>query len=482
MATTYVKKGGSGGGTSWSDAYGTIQQGLTGAGDGTVHVGRGIYEEGGLTWGDTGGSSSTVNVYGYGEVIFEGATTVSGRCFKYGEYVDSHVLNIYDITFRGYTDSVFSIESNSGVEYLNVRAYRCKFIKCGYVLRPYFGASTGTDQRHSYIKLEDCICDNVTTVCSVHPSRGIAGPLLRRPIAYFSGNIFYNCDKIITDNGWGTSNTVDTYNINVEKDMGNIYYNVGTLFESSQYPVRFGGTFWGANAGNRAHVDNFYYNVTNYIVDPSGSVTSVSGLQSYVNGREGWSGVYDNSYTTDPLPVTYGSLNNLLSWKENSPAWSNDTTYASKFGPIEFSHTMSNAYQSDGTWSIVSAPVASLGTAWAMIDSASNSITKVGGGFEGSGILVSPVIDFDKQRRIKKINFVAKEDSPTHVIDSYNSTPSSAPNKQEVEYRSSSTTFNQNDVAIPWSTTLANEDISGSGLYGRYLQIKLTQRNDGVGG
>jgi hypothetical protein len=304
-----------------------------------------------------------------------------------------------------------------------------------------------------------------------------------RPIAYFSGNIFYNCDKIITDNGWGASNTVDTYNINVEKDMGNIYYNVGTLFESSQYPVRFGGTAWGSNLGTKAHVDNFYYNVTNYIVDPSGSVTSVAGLQSYVNGREGWSGVYDNCYTTDPLPVTYGSLNKFLSWKENSPAWSNDTTYASKFGPIEFSHTMSNAYQSDGTWSIVSAPVASLGTAWAMIDSASNSITKVGEGFEGSGILVSPVIDFDKQRRIKKINFVAKEDSPTHVIDSYNAAPGAVgPNKQEVEYRSSSTTFNQNDVAIPWSTTLANEDISGSGLYGRYLQIKLTQRNDGVGG
>ena len=208
----------------------------------------------------------------------------------------------------------------------------------------------------------------------------------------------------------------------------------------------------------------------------------MAGFQSYVNGREAWSGVYDNCYTTDPLPVTYGFSNNFLSWKKNSPAWSNDTTYASKFGPIEFSHTMSNTYQSDGTWAIVSAPAANLGSAWAMIDSASNSITKVGEGFEGSGILVSPVIDLDRSRRIKKISFIAKEDSPTHVIDSYNSTTSSAPNKQEVEYRSSSTTFNQNDASIPWATTLANEDITSSGLWGRYLQIKLTQRNDGVGG
>tara|TARA_Y100000590_G_scaffold456797_1_gene608114 strand:- start:2373 stop:3824 length:1452 start_codon:yes stop_codon:yes gene_type:complete len=480
----YVKKGGTGSGTSWADAYGSIATAVYNY-DGTVHIGRGVYNETGMEWGDSGGSTSTLNIYGHGEVIIDGAGGSYIECFRdpYDDGYDSHIINVYDVTFRNFPGSVFNVITNGGgLEYISIRAYRCKFINCGHVLQPTVGASSAGSQRYSFLKLVDCICDNLTTICSIPSSNGFAGPDLRRPKVYLEGNIFYNCDKIITDNGWGASNVVGTNNINVDKDMGNIYYNVGTLFESSQYPIEFGGTTWGTNLGVKGHVDNFYYDVTNYIVDSSGTVSSLSGLQSYADNEEGWSGAYDNCYTTNPLPATYGNLNNLLSWQENSPVWSNVTTYATRFGPIEFSHAMSDSYQSDGTWTLASNPASGLGTSWAMIDPSHNSITKIDGGFEGSGIIVSPVIDFDKQRRIKKINFVAKEDSPTHVIDSSNSAPAGTVNKQEVEYRISSTSFNQNDASIPWVTTLANEDITGSGLYGRYVQIKLTQRNDGVGG
>jgi len=479
----YVKKGGTGGGTSWADAMGSFSSAVYNY-DGTVHVGRGIYEVSNMEWGDTGGSAANLHIYGHGEVILEGGGNTA--CFgdPYHDGFDSDYLRFYDITFRNYSGSVFSVTSNSGgLEYLIVKAYRCKFVNCGHIVQPFCGSTNSGNQRYSRLFLEDCICDNIGTICSISATIGGAGPGIIRPKCSFHRNIFYNCNKIITDNGAGTSNVIDSDNMQVEKDSGNIYYNVGTLFESSQYPVRFNGTVWGANEAERGHVDNFYYNVTNYIVDPSGAVTSVSGLQSYVDGREGWSGAYDNCYTTDPLPVTYGPLSNFLSWEKNSPAWSNNTTRAIRFGAIEFSHTMSNNYQSDGTWAIAGVPASGLGTAWAMIDPSNNNIVKVNGGFEGSGILVSPVVDFNNVRKVKKINFVAAEDSPTRVIDSYNVAPGAVgPNKQEVEYRLSNVSFNQNDITIPWSTTLANEDIASSGLYGRYVQVKITQRTDGVGG
>lgn len=94
-----------------------------------------------------------------------------------------------------------------------------------------------------------------------------------------------------------------------------------------------------------------------------------------------------------------------------------------------------------------------------------------------SGVIESPVYDIGSVQTIIDIAYVANETWPTNMVDKDKTDV--MPNKQQVEVRADANSFVQASVSPSWITCNAHSLLTSP--VGRYVQVRLTLRNDDVG-
>lgn len=107
---------------------------------------------------------------------------------------------------------------------------------------------------------------------------------------------------------------------------------------------------------------------------------------------------------------------------------------------------------------------------------ASNNIQLAGA--STNGYARTPIIDLGSQRRIGKINIVTNLINsmyPTDVPDY--STADTQPKRITLRYRTSNSSFLDGDASPSWVEIEPNQDVN---TQGRYLQVEITLRNNGV--
>ncbi|MFA6065259.1 MAG: hypothetical protein WCW44_04885 [archaeon] len=91
-------------------------------------------------------------------------------------------------------------------------------------------------------------------------------------------------------------------------------------------------------------------------------------------------------------------------------------------------------------------------------------------------VLYSPIYDLGNSVTVTEVDLASTQYWPTNMVDATASDV--RPNYQTVELRASGSTFNQNDGVISWVEVKYNVAISA--VSGRYFQVRLTMRNNGV--
>jgi hypothetical protein len=94
-----------------------------------------------------------------------------------------------------------------------------------------------------------------------------------------------------------------------------------------------------------------------------------------------------------------------------------------------------------------------------------------------TGVIWSPVYDLGSAQYITRLNTAAIQTWSTNMIDTTKT--DSKPNYQTAEIRASLTSFNQNDGSLVWTEIKLNCPFNA--IPGRYVQIRITFRNDDVG-
>jgi hypothetical protein len=207
--------------------------------------------------------------------------------------------------------------------------------------------------------------------------------------------------------------------------------------------------------------DNQYYNVTNWKIGAN-TYTTLPQVQA-INVNYDSRSIVANPNFTD---VT----NNIFYLKSAS-------SVGSKIGAFPYGITGGASNDFDGKW-LITGSVDNSG--WYNPDGnvSKNGVT---GFFELVGGLVgviwSPVMDIGSIQSISQLDLTARDKYPYSVIDSTNADV--LPNYQTSEIRVSNTTFNQDDGVIAW-TTVKNNCAFTLTLVGRYVQLRITIRNNGV--
>ncbi len=93
------------------------------------------------------------------------------------------------------------------------------------------------------------------------------------------------------------------------------------------------------------------------------------------------------------------------------------------------------------------------------------------------GVIWSPVYDLTGTSTFSKINLATTQYWPTNVVDTTISDV--RPNAQTMEVRASNSTYNQADESPSWSEVRYNGALA-TPITGRYLQFRITMRNNGV--
>ena len=448
MATVYVNKSGNdgNGGTSHADAYLTLSVAYANAGSGgTINIGAGTYT---VTSAITTNSDVTVNGDGY--VVIDGDLGVI-------DYLDisdvgtvTHTYN--NIIFVDFAGAVFDVATQSGPVIGTFAFNDCEFHNCDVVATAIGGGNTSTTQGTIW-QFTRCQFRNITT--AVIQARTNPGRVHRHRSEWIN-NIFYNVGVVHTGD-------TEPENVEVLKDLGNIYHTVTTIFELSAATDTVADRFTGTTI---QYADNFYYSVTNYWDDTSNTHITLSAFKTAVG-----SGKYGGaSQETDPLLTD--PTNGFLMPRDDSPTIGAEQII-DRIGPFDVTKVFANAHQSAGAWTIGSSLATDAGTQWIVT---SGSITKSGNKFTGTGTLVSPVIDLGATFSLKSFRGVFNETYPTDVIDTDNNDVE--PNRKNLEYKISNSSFNQNDSGLSWTTVEFNEALVA--ISGRYVQVRLVFRSDGA--
>jgi len=216
---------------------------------------------------------------------------------------------------------------------------------------------------------------------------------------------------------------------------------------------------WNVTAATTLNANtNQYYSVTNWVKGAS-TYTTFASLQA--------AGYDTTSVVEDPGFVD--GTNNIL-------AVTNLCSLGAYIGAYPYSYVRGSNYDPDGDWNITATADAG---GWYNPD---GNVTQNGttGDFEltagTSGVIYSPVRDFTNTRTIPRATLWYDAVFPTNMIDY--STADTVPNYQTLEIRASNTSFTQAAASPSWSEVKANVDFSP--YSGRYVQVRLTLRNDDV--
>jgi len=168
--------------------------------------------------------------------------------------------------------------------------------------------------------------------------------------------------------------------------------------------------------------------------------------------------------------------NNVLSLKRATTV-GGAGIYVPYIGAVRNGFAFSTGYQAQGSWAIGNTLASDAGTQW--VSELGGISVNGNGDFQGAGVVVSPVIDLGAILTLKRIRGSFIEEYPTNVVD-FNA--DIEPNRKVIEYRISSSAFNQNtsEGTLAYSTIEINNDVSTSNFTGQYIQLRLTFRTDGV--
>jgi hypothetical protein len=444
MATIYVNKSGndSNNGSTAVLAKLTIQAGITAAGDnGTVYVGSGSYNEK-LSYTSPGSSARAPNLYADGIVTLDGSGLASGAALTINTRTSGWLIGAYTTgglwIVKNYTASgglfVFSC-NGTNVSGFTIDVSNVIFISNSNASAIQLAAG-GTGNNGSIYVHGNIFVGNFT--------RGIDGSSSSSGVTwtnYVYLNTFYNNTTHIDLSG-----TVQ----NAPQIYQNIFSTSTTAVNTKNSPTALNTNLYYSNT----HLLNI--NGSNY--DTLGAVQALGyeanrGLSQDPQFVDAANGVF--YLKADP----YGDL--------------------TQYGMYPFGHTRGENYDPDTEWDIYTSSPDN--TKWYNPDS---NVTKNGttGFFEltsgTSGVIWSPVWDLSNSQQITRVDIEANQIWPTNMVDK--TTSDVRPNYQTCEIRTNATSFNQDDGVISW--TEVKNNIAFTTMTGRYVQIRLTLRNDDVAG
>jgi hypothetical protein len=145
-------------------------------------------------------------------------------------------------------------------------------------------------------------------------------------------------------------------------------------------------------------------------------------------------------------------------------------------GAIPFGYTRGQNYDPEVSWLITSSPD---NTGWYNADG--NIQKNLSTGFFElvtglTGVIDSPVYDFEVIQLVKRIYLACNQAWPTNMIDTTNTDV--RPNYQTIEIRGSNSAFDQDDAVIAWTEVKTEQQITP--ISGRYFQLRITMRSNGV--
>lgn len=431
------------GGSSTTAAYKTIQSGLglCSSGD-TLYVGSGNYNE------TISISNISLNIYADGVVNMDGSGLGMVTPLYYYSSVNGTILNFGSSSpnsgcwfFRNYT-----VNSTNGTVclYANPSSYGAAYVNLTNVYL--FGNTNNINgvfvshgnQSTGQISLTRCIVANYSNngVWCYYPAVSSSSA------AYIFSSTFYNC---------GTALKVDNLT----------YCRVSSTY-SIYHTCTYGFVYPASPAGNYFGDFDVFYNVTHLVNYSTTNVDTLAGVQAL--GAETHGSVSDPGLVDPANGVFYITTN-------------------SSYGAFPYSAlTRGAGYNPDAKWVITGTIDGSgPGSGWYCSD---GSVTKNGttGFFELSGagptgVIWSPVFDLGSAQYVTQVNLAALQTWSTNMVDTTKT--DSKPNYQTIEIRGSLNSFNQNDGSLTWTEIKSN--MSFSGIPARYIQVKLTLRNDDIG-
>ena len=423
MTVYYVNKSGddaNGGTDPATDAKRSIKSGaaLLASSSDKLIVGSGVYQENDISVAAT--FDHVFEADGY--VVLDGE--FNSRLF-YGARWD-HVLtmtgfHLKNAVYLGYGSSYSP----------NMRLFNCRISN--------ITTSLANGASNSFISMEDC----VVTDCGRLTQNGTDGGVsLVRTLLY---------------NMTGSPLVTQPSNGNLYKVQGCIFRECpGTLFQVKNI----------STAGN--HADN-YYNCG------YGTFAIVNGVtySTLADFKAAFAG-YELGSNDDVDPLLVDPTLGILYPRSGSPVVGPGVVVP-QIGPWTRVINFCSAVQYSGDWDVQASPAADAGTKWART---SGGVAIAGTRMEGEGVVVSPVWDLGASLQIKRFMGTFSESYPSEVIDYDNS--DSAPNRKNLRYRVSDTPFNQDGSggAPAWVVHEFEEALSA--INGRYLQVELTFRTDGV--
>jgi hypothetical protein len=408
------------GGTSTTAAYLTIQgMANVAATNDSIIVGSGLYNE------KVAYSSKSISFYADGNVVLDGTGLAAGYLFN---AVQSYV------SFAGYNSvGKWIFQNNNGSAILN--CYSTLLINCTFYCSGNTYAVSCLSNANSHI-MTNCVFSGQFTN------------------AIYDSNLTYSKTVIISNcTFYNNVNSIYVYSPNATINLfNNIFSNCTTA--------------WYLLGSINAQF-NQYFNITNWKYSTT-IYTAFSGVGSVQAAGYDLSSIYADPQFTD-------AANNIFYLKSVSSIGAN-------IGAYPYGFTCGAANDVGSSWNIVgTADVSGPGTGWYNSD---GNVTKEGGtGYfilsSGSvGVVVSPVYDLGAILTISGIDLESTQLFPTNMVDTTKTDV--RPNYQTIEMRVSVTSFNQADVSPTWTEVKSNALISPL-IAGRYLQLRLTLRNDDVG-
>ena len=422
MSTYYVSKSGNdaNAGTSYALSKLTIQAALNLGTGNTIIIGAGLYNE-----KITDALIGNHNIYMDGVVILDG-TGIGNSNVAINLYPGGNILPYY-------TGGLLIVQNHIATTLMSMGEYNI-VSKISNVI---FISNSNTTcfsvgSYNNGLTFSNCVFSGFSTVFFTSGTGNIP--------CSFSNCTFYNGTTAISVNSTSTPTVTISWCI---------FSNFTTA--------------WSIGSSTRlAYLnDNQYYNVTNWKIGAN-TYTTLPQVQS-VNVNYDSRSIVANPNFTD---VT----NNIFYLKSAS-------SVGSRIGAYPYGITGGASNDFDGKW-LITGSVDNSG--WYNSDgNVSKNVTtgffELVGGI--TGIIWSPVMDIGSIQVISQLDLAVRDKYPYSVIDSTNADV--LPNYQTSEIRVNNTTFNQNDGVIAW-TTVKNNCAFTLPLVGRYVQIRITIRNNGV--
>jgi hypothetical protein len=446
MATYYVNKSGSdsNNGTTPTLAKLTIGAAIyTAASGDSIIVGSGSYNER-ISW-----ANKALNIYADGIVVLDG-TGVGGSGVP---------ISYTQSGSGGFTNNI--LPYTTGGKWI---------IQNHNISNDLLGNITITNVYASGGQGSTLNINSFEIYCNINAKNGIVSRVTSGTSIVTASVVASNC-VIIGYGAYGMyASSVTSNSIAYIKATNCTFYNCSIAMFASQYCLLNGGIYYNIFHTNTTNIKtistptyslinyNIHHNQTNLLTVNTTNYTTLSAVQAL--------GSELNGFAADPGLI--------------DPA--NGVFYLSSignYGAYPYSAiTRGASYNPDSKWIITAAKD---DTGWYC---AGGNITKSGvdGAFElsagTSDTIESPVFDNGINNTTNSLISIASDQTwPTHMADKTKT--DIRPNYQTVEIRSSNTAFVQADASPSWVEVNIESPIT---QIGRYVQLRITLRNDDVAG